>query len=463
MLPPFWSPRTWSLLALLGASLVGRPRAQPATFAKCDSSDPKQQWCLSKDGQLKDHWGRCLSRHDCTPQADGKGTDVFVDNCGVGMCRGSQNWKYDADSLHLAAEIHAPCPSGEAGKAAKAMDGDLCQCLDISVKRNVAQTFACKDKKQVGGPEKNYCGDGNQEWTLESDGTFSVPTPSESVCKAVLDCTKPISGPGCEKVCLVTAAPPAGKPPDTVDAAGSCIETEGGLGWQFVALILGGGTLYLCGGVAHGKRQDPSRSWREALPHQGFWSNAAGLVLDGARFSTGKPLVIGGGYQAVPVAREKRGAGGGDGGGSPPPPPPPPSAPPLQSEEERREVEGARRRNKEMKKQGKHSKDKDKDKEEGTGSSSSKGGKKEKEKKGKSSGKKEKKSKHSSGGGPAQGADGAREGEGGGGGGGGDATAAAAGAEAEAEAAAERLLLEQRDQGDLHSSQAKIKVVGING
>ena len=96
--------------------------------------------------------------------------------------------------------------------------------------------------------------------------------------------------------------------------------------------------------VAYGKRQDPSRHWSEALPQRAFWANAAGLVLDGVRFSTGKTVTIeGGGY--TPVPRVERGA--------PPPPPPPRSSPPRpQTDEERWEVEGARRRNKDMKKKG---------------------------------------------------------------------------------------------------------------
>lgn len=268
-------PATRAVAAVLTALLAGcgvpQVASQPATFAKCDSSNVRQQWCLSQDGQLRDHWGRCLSRHDCKT-GDAKGTAVFVDNCGVGMCRGSQSWKYDSDTKHLASQIHGACPGGSLKGTTKPVDGDLCQCLDISVKNNVAQTFACKDKAATGGVDKNYCGDGNQQWTLESDGTFSVPIPPQSMCPTVLDCDKPMSGAGCEKVCLVTAAPPTGKPPDTVNVAGSCIETEGNLGWQFVGLILGGMMLYLCGGVAYGKRQDPKRQWREALPHQTFWT-----------------------------------------------------------------------------------------------------------------------------------------------------------------------------------------------
>ena len=52
-----------------GALLVQCARAQscygPAcsTFAKCDSSSVQQQWCVTDDGQIQDHWGRCLSRH----------------------------------------------------------------------------------------------------------------------------------------------------------------------------------------------------------------------------------------------------------------------------------------------------------------------------------------------------------------------------------------------------------------
>lgn len=288
----------------------------------------------------------------------------------------------------------------------------------------------------MGGPEKNYCGDGNQEWTLESDGTFSVPTPPQSMCPAIMTCDKAPSGAGCGKVCLVTAAAPAAKAPDTVNRAGTCIETGGSLAWQFVALVLGGGSLYLCCGIAYGKRQQPSRHWREALPHREFWANSAGLVLDGVRYTTGKSIVIGGsGYETIPVPRMDRRIPPTT---APPPPPAGPTSTPMtsQRDEDRWEVEGARRRNKEMKRKGG-----------GDGTRAKGGGKRDKKdkKKEKSASKKEKRDKHSSNTET-------------------DASSAAEGSDASADntTTQERLLQEQRDER-VHSSQAKIKVVGING
>jgi pyruvate/2-oxoglutarate dehydrogenase complex dihydrolipoamide acyltransferase (E2) component len=361
---------------------------------------------------------------------------VFVDNCGIGLCRGAQKWKYDESTKHLAAQIHGSCPTTDpAREQSTPVDGDLCNCLDISIKDNVAQTFWCKNKAKTGGVEKNYCGDGNQEWTLESDGTFSVPTPPQSMCPAVMSCDKPASGPGCNKVCLVTAAAPSGKAPDTVDHAGSCIETSGSLGWQFVALILSGGALYACGGVAYGKRQDPNRPWSEALPHRRFWANSMGLVLDGVRFATGKSITIGGGsYEPIPRV-EKAGAA--------PPPPPSSSLPREQPDEERWEVDGARRRNKDMKKK--------------KSSGDDGGGKrdkpdKKKERRGSHKDKKGKPSRHAAApavaGGPPPPPDGS------------DSTAEDFATQNGEEQ--QRLLHERRDER-LHSSQAKIKVVGING
>ena len=319
-------PRRPLLVPLFALVVVAHQDAvaQPATFAKCDSAEPKQQWCLSADGEIRDHWGRCLSRHDCTPQTAGKGTAVFVDNCGVGACAGSQNWKLDADTKHIAAAIHAPCDTHLKAGQAKPIDGDLCNCLDISVANNVAQTFTCKDKDVVGGVEKGYCGEANQEWTLEEDGTFSVPIPPKAMCKAVMDpgCKMPPTGDGCGKVCLVTATPPAGKPPDTVTGHGACIVTAGDLGWQFACLVIGSFALYLCGGVAQGKRKDSALPWREALPHRAFWRNTLGLVVDGVRFTTGKPLGVGG-YEPLPVARESQNGTDKRAEALSPPPPPP--------------------------------------------------------------------------------------------------------------------------------------------
>ena len=263
--------RPMLLLLLLLPALCPRAAAQVAlTFAECDSSEPRQQWCLSANGQLKDHWGRCVSRHDCTTLG-AVGVGVFVDTCGA-LCAGSQHWKMDEGTGQIAAQIHSACPSALA-KATKPLFGDLCQCLDISVKNNVAQTYPCKNGDK-GGAETGYCGVGNQLWTINSDGTMSVPTQPSKMCPKIMDpgCKNP-----CGKVCLVTAPPEPGAIPDTVDTGGRCIDVEGDLGENFVAVLLLGAGVYLCGGVAWNKRKDSRRPWREALPHKPFWRSTPPL------------------------------------------------------------------------------------------------------------------------------------------------------------------------------------------
>jgi hypothetical protein len=123
------------------------------SFAVCDSSDPRQQWCVTGTGAIKDRWGRCLTRHDCgNPSSPEK---VIVDSCTMGACAGSQSWHFDEDEKQI-----------------KSILGNA--CLDISVFENSAQTYGCKKNDKSKGP--GYCGDANQQWDLRDDGTLAVPT-----------------------------------------------------------------------------------------------------------------------------------------------------------------------------------------------------------------------------------------------------------------------------------------------
>ena len=55
-------------------------------------------------------------------------------------------------------------------------------------------------------------------------------------------------------------------------------------GWAVLAVLLGGGALYVGGGLAHGYRSK-GLAGTAALPHRGFWMEAAALVADGVAFS----------------------------------------------------------------------------------------------------------------------------------------------------------------------------------
>ena len=70
---------------------------KPLGFAKCDASKIEQQWCVTSDGEIRDIWGRCLTRANCdiTSMA---GVNVLVDNCGslTAGC-GGQHWEFDKE------------------------------------------------------------------------------------------------------------------------------------------------------------------------------------------------------------------------------------------------------------------------------------------------------------------------------------------------------------------------------
>ena len=77
------------------------------TFAKCDPTNLRQQWCISQQDQIRDTWGRCLTRSTCEA-GSAKGVPVYMDTCGslTSSC-GGQNWVFDKDSSVVTVQIHA--------------------------------------------------------------------------------------------------------------------------------------------------------------------------------------------------------------------------------------------------------------------------------------------------------------------------------------------------------------------
>ena len=120
----------------------------------------------------------------------------------------------------------------------------------------MAQTYPCKDPKLKGkcNPkcQADGCGTLNQMWTLDDDGTLSIPISPSSVCKADKDGKDPKNCHVCTKVCL--QAPPPSSNGKVVPESG-CLNTEGGvLGMEFSLLVLGSVAIYLCCGVVYNLR-----------------------------------------------------------------------------------------------------------------------------------------------------------------------------------------------------------------
>jgi len=88
------------------------------------------------------------------------------------------------------------------------------------------------------------------------------------------------------------------------------------LGWLLVFCILGGGMIYIGGGIAYGQRVQGGGGGRgsamlTAHPHHSKWAELARLCKDGLAFARGRRA----GYNALPIVdeREKRGRSGGKG------------------------------------------------------------------------------------------------------------------------------------------------------
>eukprot|EP01049_Picozoa_sp_SAG25_P005705 SAG25_NODE_398_length_8498_cov_16.527206_8_plen_311_part_00 len=270
---------------LLGLLWLSQQAAgQAVTFAKCDSSDPRQIWCVTAGGEVKDKWGRCLTRHDCTV-GNSAGIDVSVGACGSPQqCVGSQGWAFAKPKI--AVKLPGACPKGRGQGSAQdfqPIKDQLCQCLDISVKSNTAQTYPCKKHYDKYG--EGYCGDANQDWELKDDGTLAVRTQPQSICPAIMkdnhcDQDQSKAKNPCGPACLVAPVPASGAQ-KLASFGGECLNQSNDLGWQFVGLVLLGVLIYLGGGVAINRvRRGKGWGWRELLPHQDFWRDAAALVLD---------------------------------------------------------------------------------------------------------------------------------------------------------------------------------------
>eukprot|EP01048_Picozoa_sp_COSAG05_P018421 COSAG05_NODE_2690_length_2768_cov_2.750468_1_plen_445_part_00 len=317
------------LLLLLLAASAWRAHAQacygPACtkFAKCDASKIEQQWCVTVQGQVRDHWGRCLSRHDsatanmpCTPAASAMGTEVFMDTCQV-LCDGSQNWAFEGGKI--AAKVAGKCiPDASSQKFKGLDDGKYCSCLDISAKNNAAQTYPCKLHDDAQG--QGHCGDLNQKWKVNEDGTLQVAIAPTVMCPEweKEDCKKPLTSNPCEPVCLVAPTPKAGSHAAS-NAGRGCVNTGLSPGSFLCLLFAAGAVLYVGGGMAvnylnlrrgeggsKGNNSLGSGEFRQLLPHRVFWAGVRALIMDGVAFTTGRSrahrAVGGGGSEGRPSA-----------------------------------------------------------------------------------------------------------------------------------------------------------------
>eukprot|EP01052_Picozoa_sp_SAG31_P046438 SAG31_NODE_8882_length_1368_cov_1.052009_2_plen_162_part_01 len=130
-------------------------------------------------------------------------------------------------------------------------DGQYCSCLDISVANDAAQTYPCKVHEDAQG--EGHCGDMNQHWKLQDDGTLQVATAPTALCDAWKseDCAKPLTKNPCEPVCLQAPVPKSAV--YAQNAGKGCINTEPALGYDFVFGILGCAIIYFCGGLLYNR------------------------------------------------------------------------------------------------------------------------------------------------------------------------------------------------------------------
>jgi hypothetical protein len=254
------------------------------SFAKCDASEPRQQWCFTAIGEIRDVWGRCLSRKTCD-NPGGVGS-MLVSACGT-QCEGSQHWSFDSGVVgnRIVSGINKQCE----GKST----GGGCACLDISVLSNACNTYPCKAHDSSKGP--GYCGDANQHWALNADGTLAVQIQPTAMCAAAKgfgwgwcsDKTKPMvdSNP-CPPACLVAAEPPSSARPETASGTKgrTCVNRSGGWGGVLAGLLIVVGACYAVGGMLVNLKASgmpPPREIGRLLPHRPFWSAVRGLVNDG--------------------------------------------------------------------------------------------------------------------------------------------------------------------------------------
>eukprot|EP01045_Picozoa_sp_COSAG04_P005580 COSAG04_NODE_261_length_18676_cov_8.426603_3_plen_430_part_00 len=247
---------------------------------------------------------------------------------------------------------------------------------------------------------------------LISDGKYrysGVEWGSQCFCGNTLsEISKEVDIGECAKGCDPKSAHPdcscPGKPDEKCGGGMTMMVTEivCGAQWGLTIVVLLGvvGSGYVVGGMAFAKHTGATGRGLQLHPHYARWEELQGLCLDGVRFVRGGRRE-GGGYAAVPGSDAASAGGGGR----------------RERGKGGREAEGGKAKREEKRGGGKGGKEK----------------KEKKEKKGKAA--------------KRDGAD----------------SAAAMAEEAEETAAEEkeRMLQEQRSKG-VHSSQQKIKVVGLN-
>eukprot|EP01052_Picozoa_sp_SAG31_P022995 SAG31_NODE_1861_length_7044_cov_169.866379_4_plen_270_part_00 len=157
---------------------------------------------------------------------------------------------------------------------------------------DACNTFPCKSHDASKGP--GYCGDANQHWTLNSDGTLAVQTQPTAMCAAAKgfgwswcsDKSKPmVDNNPCPPACLVAPDPPSTAKPEIFSGKGrTCVNRGGGWGGAVAGLLVAVGVCYTVGGMLANLKANgmpPAREIGRLLPHRPFWSEVRGLVNDG--------------------------------------------------------------------------------------------------------------------------------------------------------------------------------------
>ena len=127
-------------------NLSAATAADELGLARCDPSEQRQQWCMTEGRQVRDMWGRCLTRAACTLDASSGAVHMGVCGAETSSC-GGQSWYWDSDSHRFAPQIKGTIRSPPQGTQCIGKDKNLCECLDISSQRTQVQTFPCKDPR----------------------------------------------------------------------------------------------------------------------------------------------------------------------------------------------------------------------------------------------------------------------------------------------------------------------------
>eukprot|EP01047_Picozoa_sp_COSAG01_P078405 COSAG01_NODE_14476_length_1449_cov_1.718519_2_plen_212_part_00 len=149
-------------------------------LARCNPSEPRQQWCMTEQRQVRDVWGRCLTRASCSLDAGSAVVHMGVCGAETSNC-GGQSWYWDPHSHRFAARIKGAIHEPPSGTQCIGDGKNLCECLDISSERTQVQTFPCKDP---GKGNKGKC-----EPKCQKDVSRSHPLEFPSPCPRPLDLT----------------------------------------------------------------------------------------------------------------------------------------------------------------------------------------------------------------------------------------------------------------------------------